>query len=211
MICFYLDYTTPSSQASSYISSTILPTSTTIASSLITTAPCLITDGMADVNIIPNGNIINSRNISIGDRIRLSDTSSGYVPISSDDKITIKLTQDNSQIAIGQIIISALGFQSASVFIKTISDNTWKLYATLTNNQTSFDNLYATELQFQFIGSVKNIKIGIVGCFSPSGNKINFLKRKILIELLISFNKFISNYRILHYTFIDWYNFSLYS
>jgi hypothetical protein len=174
MICFYLDYTTPSSQASSYISSTILPTSTTIASSLITTAPCLITDGMADVNIIPNGNIINSRNISIGDRIRLSDTSSGYVPISSDDKITIKLTQDNSQIAIGQIIISALGFQSASVFIKTISDNTWKLYATLTNNQTSFDNLYATELQFQFTGSVKNIKIGIVGCFPPSGNKINF-------------------------------------
>ena len=134
---------------------------------------------MSDVNIIPNKNIVNSKNISIGDRIRDTDTSSGYSPSSIDDKITITLTRDNSQIAIGQILISALAFQSVSLYIKTTNDNTWKLYSTLTNNQTSFDNLYATQLQFQFTTTVKNVKIGIIGCFPPPGKKSGFILKEI--------------------------------
>lgn len=125
---------------------------------------------MTDVNIIPNGNVVNSANQAIGDQIRLNGTGLGYTPASSNDTITIKLTSDNSQIAVGKILIEAENFQSATLLIKTITDNTWKPYVTLTANSTTFDNLYATELQFQFTSAntVKYIKLGIVGCFPPS-------------------------------------------
>jgi len=51
------------------------------------------------------------------------------------------------------------------------------LYATLTTNKTIFNNLYATELQFQFISNhdVRYVKLGIISCFSSSGKNINFL------------------------------------
>ncbi|CAF4491519.1 unnamed protein product [Rotaria socialis] len=142
--------------------------STTAASTYTTTSPCLITNGMTDVNVIPNENIVNSNNVSIGDLIRLIGTSLGYTPISENDKITIKLTNDHSEIAIGQIIISAQTFQSAILSIKTKNDNTWTTYATLTSTTTTFDNLYATELQFQFTPNTKSIKLGIIGCFPPT-------------------------------------------
>ncbi len=148
-----------------------VPSLTPVASTPTTGKPCLIINGMADVNIIPNENVINSENQAIGDQIRLNETNLGYTPSSSNDKITIKLSNDNSQIAIGQILIQADNFQSASLSIKTVNDSSWRLYATLTANKTIFDNLYATELQFQFISTYNNIsyvKLGIIGCF-PSG------------------------------------------
>ena len=132
--------------------------------------PCLITDGMSDVNVIPNTYVVNSQNTPIGDQVRLTSTSVGYTPLSSNDIITIRLTPDNTQIAIGQILLKADNFQSASLSIKTPSDNTWKFYASLTTNKTTFDNLYASQLQLQFISTntVRYVKIGIVGCFPPS-------------------------------------------
>lgn len=150
-----------------------IPLSTTITPTETTHQPCLITDGMSDVNIIPNKNIRNSENKPIGDQIRFSGTNYGYSPSSPNDKITIKLTTDNSQIAIGQILLKAENFQSATLSIKTIHDDTWKIYANLTANKTTFDNLYAKELQFQFISNnaVRYVKIGVIGCFPPSGKQ----------------------------------------
>ncbi len=149
----------------------VIPLSTTTVSPGTTGEICLITDGMADVNIIPNENIVNSKNVSIGHRVRLTETSLGYTPASANDKIIIKLTNDNSQIAIGEIVINAQNFQSASLFIKTTNDNTFNFYADLTQNITTFDNLYATELQFQFTNGTRYIKLGISGCFPPPGKK----------------------------------------
>ena len=132
---------------------------------------------MANVNVIPNENILNSKNNIIGDAIRLTSNSLGYTPIFANDKITIKLSTDNSQIAIGQIIIRANNFQSAALSIKTLAVNEWKFYSTLTTDRTIFDNLYATELQFQFVSSsnnankIQNVRIGVVGCFPPAGKK----------------------------------------
>jgi hypothetical protein len=154
----------------------VVPLSTTTPLIQTTTEPCYVTNGMADVNTIPNENIVNEKGVSIGDRARLTDGSRGYTPASSSDSISIKLSSDNSQIAIGQIIISAQNFVSAILSIKTTNDNTWKQYTTLYKNITTFDNLYATELQFNFTGSPRYIKLGVIGCFPPTGKKKGFQK-----------------------------------
>ena len=131
---------------------------------------------MADVNIIPNENILNSKNDVIGNDIRLNGNSPGYTPSSSTEKITIKLSQNDAQIAVGQIVIQAENFQSVALSIKTLTNNEWKFYSTLTTDRTIFDNLYATDLQFQFVSSsttntTSNVRIGIIGCFPPAGKK----------------------------------------
>ena len=129
---------------------------------------------MVDITIIPNENILNNNGVSIGDRVRLTETSPGYVPTSVNDNIIIKLTNDNREIAIGEILISAQNFQSTLLSIKTANDGEWKSYATLTSNKTYFDNLYATELQFQFTPNARYIKIGLIGCFPSNSKEISF-------------------------------------
>ncbi|CAF4538383.1 unnamed protein product, partial [Rotaria sp. Silwood1] len=151
----------------------VTPLSTTTISTYTTSQKCLITDGMTDVNILPNENIINSNDVSIGDRIRLTETSPGYTPTLTDDKITIRLTNDKSPIAIGEIIITAQNFLSAILSIKTTDEKIWKPYATLTSTRTTFDNLYATELQFQFTPDTSFIKLGVIGCFPPTVTTIS--------------------------------------
>ncbi|CAF0819035.1 unnamed protein product, partial [Rotaria sordida] len=151
----------------------VTPLSTTTISTYTTSEKCLITDGMTDVNILPNKNIVNSKDVSIGDRIRLTETSPGYTPTLTDDKVTITLTKDTSPIAIGEIIITAKNFLSATLSRKTKDENVWEPFATLTSNRTTFDNLYATELQFQFTRDTKSIKLGIIGCFPPSVTTIS--------------------------------------
>ena len=131
---------------------------------------------MADINVIPNEYILNSKNKPIGNEVRLNSNSSGYTPSPSNEKITIKLSADNFLIAIGQIVIRAGNFQSVALSIKTLTVNEWKFYSTLTSDRTIFDNLYATELQFQFVSSssskkIEDVKIGVIGCFPSTGNK----------------------------------------
>ena len=129
---------------------------------------------MTDVSIIPDENIVNENGISIGDRARLIESSQGYSP-TPDDSIIVKLTRDDSQIAIGQILINAYNFVSATLLIKTETERTWTQFATLIRNRTTFDNLVATELQFQFTRNPKYVKLGIIGCFPPTG------KRKVFV------------------------------
>ncbi|CAF2400006.1 unnamed protein product [Rotaria sp. Silwood2] len=151
----------------------VTPLSTTIISTYTTSQKCLITDGMTDANILPNENIVNSNDVSIGDRVRLTETSPGYTPTLTDDNIKIRLTTDKSPIAIGEIIITAQNFLSAALLIKTTDENLWKPYATLTSDRTTFDNLYATELQFQFTPDTRSIKLGVIGCFPPTVTTIS--------------------------------------
>ena len=123
---------------------------------------------MTDVSIIPNENIVNDKGISIGDRARLIDSSRGYSP-STNDSIIVKLTRDGSPIAIGQILIDAQSFVSATLSIKTETEKTWTQFANLIRNRTTFDHLVATDLQFKFPTNTKFVKLGIIGCFPPTG------------------------------------------
>lgn len=159
----------------------MVPVTTTVTSTHTTTEPCLVSNGMLDVNVIPNENIINSNGVSIGDRVRLMDGVRGYSLASASDTISIKLTNDGSQIAIGQILINIQGTISATLFIKTKDDSNWKQAAPIIRNKTTFDNLYATDLQFRFPQASRFVKIGIIGCF-PTFSKIDAKISTALIE-----------------------------
>lgn len=169
------------------VSITVTRPTTTPASTYTTVQPCKIVDGMADVNIIPNEYILNSKNKPIGNEIRSNSNSSGYTPSPSNEKITVKLSADNSLIAIGQIIIRATNFQSVALSIKTLTVTDWKFYSTLTSDITIFDSLYATELLFQFVSNsnskkVEDAKIGVIGCFPSTGNKkYSSLKQMVIV------------------------------
>ena len=128
---------------------------------------------MLDTNVIPNENIVDGNGVSIGERVRLMEGVRGYSLASASDTISIRLTRDDSQIAIGQILINVQGTISATLFVKTKDDQTWKQVAPIIRNKTTFDNLYATDLQFRFSQASKFVKIGVVGCFpfaSKSGS-----------------------------------------
>jgi hypothetical protein len=155
----------------------VIPFSTTLAYTRTTREPCLITDGIADMSIIPDKNIFNSNGVSVGDRIRLIESSLGYSPSSVNDTVTVRLAQDPSPIAIDQILINAQNFVSAIVSIKKTKDDAWQQFATLTRTKTIFYNLSATDLQLKFSANTKYVKMGIIGCFLSAGNKVNpFLK-----------------------------------
>lgn len=126
---------------------------------------------MTDVNMIPNENVVNANGVAIGDRVRLMEGVRGYSLASPNDTITVQLTPDHSQIAIGQILINVQGVISATLFIKTKDNQNWKQASSIIRNKTTFDNLYATDLQFRFTQAVKFVKIGIIGCF-PTPCKI---------------------------------------
>ena len=126
---------------------------------------------MKDVNVIPNEYIINSAGLVIGNQVRTPGSPRGYTPSSSDDTITVKLTEEDTPIAIGSILFTAQNFVTVTLFVKVATDDEWKVYSTLTKLNTTFDSLIAVELKFQFPANTKYIKIGIVGCFPPAGSE----------------------------------------
>jgi hypothetical protein len=126
---------------------------------------------MKDVSVIPDEDIVNGAGLVIGSQVRTLGSPRGYTPSSSDDAIIVKLTEEETPIAIGSILLTAQNFVSATLFVKTADDDQWKLYTTLTKLNTTFDSLIATQLKFQFPANTKYIKIGIIGCFPPAGNE----------------------------------------
>ncbi|CAF0782230.1 unnamed protein product [Didymodactylos carnosus] len=144
----------------------IVPFTTTHRSTAVTVKPCLITDGMSDVQLIPNQNIVSGTNVVIGSLVR--PNGAGYTPASISDSIIVRLTNDHSQIPVGEIIIKAENFFSVIINIKTLNNtNEWKKFARMIKPDTVFDNLYATDIQFVFSEGTKYINIQIIGCFPP--------------------------------------------
>ena len=145
----------------------VVPPITNPVTSHTTGKPCLIMDGMSDPSVIPNDNVINSRNVSVGAQIRLSGSSRGYTPVTNDFLIVI-LSQYNIDIFIGEILIEAENFVNATLSFKRKDDNEWTRFGLLTKVKTIFDNLLASQLQFKFNPNARYIKLGLIGCFSPS-------------------------------------------
>lgn len=129
---------------------------------------------MKDVGVIPDENIVNGAGLVIGSQVRTPGSPKGYTPLSTDDAIIVILTEEETPIAIGSILLTAQNFVSAKLYVKTANDDEWKLYTTLTKLNTTFDSLIATELKFQFPANTKYIKIGIIGCFPPAGKKPSY-------------------------------------